>query len=346
MREGIAFAGNLIVDQIRRLDRLPRRSELATVRSIGRSTGGVCNSAIGFAILDPHIPVQVFGATGMDAEGAFILSELQRHGIRTDGIIRRGHSSFTDVYEESETNCRTMFHFGGANDSLDVNDIDYSSLSQRIFHMAYLLLLKTLDQPDDEYGSRMGRALSMARRAGCSTSLDIISEASDRYQTLARPTLRYVDYLMVNELEAERITGIRLMRESSIPEPDGMYRALKELFGLGISEWAVIHTPAGAFGMDRKGSFVYEAGKKLPDSLIKGAVGAGDAFSAGVLLAAYRGLPLKQALRYGNASAVRSLLGETATESMLPIEGSLAFYDSLPPQQPSLAFSQDCRKAE
>ena len=45
MREGIAYAGNLIVDRIRRIDRLPRRSELAAIHGTGRSTGGACNGA-------------------------------------------------------------------------------------------------------------------------------------------------------------------------------------------------------------------------------------------------------------------------------------------------------------
>ena len=58
MREGIAFGGNLIVDHIRKIDRLPRRSELAAIRGVGRSTGGACNNAIGMRKLDPHSKMQ------------------------------------------------------------------------------------------------------------------------------------------------------------------------------------------------------------------------------------------------------------------------------------------------
>ena len=124
MREGIAYAGNLIVDRIRRIDRLPRRSELAAIHGTSRSAGGACNGAVILKRLAPQMPVSVCGAVGEDGEGDFILGHLAQNGIDTRGVLRRGETSFTDVYEESSTNCRTFFYFGGANDSFDAEDID------------------------------------------------------------------------------------------------------------------------------------------------------------------------------------------------------------------------------
>ena len=330
MREGIAFAGNLIVDRIRKIDRLPKRSELAAIRGVGRSTGGACNNAIGMKKLDSSMPVSIYGAVGVDGEGDYILSELAACGVKTDAVLRRGETSFTDAYLESETACRTFFHFGGANDTLDVDDIPCGEMNERLFHIVYPLLLKTLDSEDEQYGTRMARLLCRMREKGILTSLDVVSEDSDRYQKIVCPSLKYTDYLTVNELEASRITGVPLSREDGSLIEENMKKALSRLFELGVSRWAVIHAPAAAFGMDSEGRFVRESGKLLPEGFIKGSVGAGDAFCCGVLLAAYRGLTIADALRYGNASAIQSLMADTPNGSMISIEESLARYDVLP----------------
>ncbi|MGN1368346.1 MAG: carbohydrate kinase family protein [Aristaeellaceae bacterium] len=333
MREGIAYAGNLIVDRIRRIDRLPRRSELANIYGTSRSAGGVCNGAVSMRLLAPQMPVSACGVVGTDGEGDFILAQFARYGIDTSGVLRRGETSFTDVYEESSTNCRTFFYFGGANDSFDVEDIDYENLSCRMLQICYPLLLPALDAPHAQYGSRMGMLLDRAQRAGCLTSLDVVSEDSARYETLVRPLLRYTDYLTVNELEAERITGVRLTGEDGALIEENMRPALETMLSLGVSRRAIIHAPAAAFGMDADGTFAHEPGRRLPDGFIRGTVGAGDAFCAGALLAAYRGLPIAQALRYGNAAAVQSLRADTSVGAMAPMEECLAHYDALPDRQ-------------
>lgn len=329
MREGIAYAGNLIVDRIRHIDRLPRRSELSFIHGTGRSTGGACNGAISMKLLAPDLPVSVYGAAGTDAEGDFILSQFERHGVETKGIIRRGETAFTDVYEESSTHCRTFFYFGGANDTFDVEDIDYGALDCRILQVCYPLLLRTLDMPDAQYGSRMGILLHRAQQAGCLTALDVISEDSDRYASLVRPLLAYTDYLTVNEIEAERITGIRLTGEDGRLLEENVPTALREMLTLGVSRRAIIHAPSAAFGMEADGTYYREKGKRLPEGFIKGTVGAGDAFCAGALLAAYRGLRVWEALRWGNAAAVQSLRGDTSNGAVVTMEECLKNYDEL-----------------
>ena len=278
MREGIAYAGNLIVDRIRRIDCLPRRSELAAIHGTSRSAGGACNGAVILKRLAPQMPVSVCGAVGEDGEGDFILGHLAQNGIDTHGVLRRGETSFTDVYEESSTNCRTFFYFGGANDSFDAEDIDCAALTCRMLQICYPLLLPALDAPHAQYGTRMGLLLHRAREAGCLT-------------------------------------------------------ALETMLALGVSRRAIIHAPTAAFGMDADGTFAHEMGKQLPDGFIRGTVGAGDAFCAGALLAAYRGLTLREALRFGNAAAVQSLRADTSCGAVVSMEECLAHYDALPYRQ-------------
>ena len=330
MREGVAFAGNLIVDRIRKIDRLPRRSELAAIRGVGRSTGGACNNAIGMTKLDPSLSVSIYGVVGLDSEGDYILSELSGCGIDTRAVIRRGETSFTDAYVETETNCRTFFHFGGANDTFDVDDVPVGQVNARIFHIVYPLLLKTLDGEDPVYGTRMAHLLCCMQQEGVLTSLDVVSEDSDRYQKIVIPSLKYTDYLTVNELEAARITGIPLSHEDGSLIEENIPSALARLLELGVARWAIIHAPDAAFGLSHTGRFAREQGKLLPPGFIAGTVGAGDAFCTGVLLAAYRGLSIEEALRCGNASAIQSLKADTPNGSMVSMEESLAAYEALP----------------
>ena len=176
----------------------------------------------------------------------------------------------------------------------------------------------------------MARLLCKIQQSGVLTSLDVVSEDSDRYQKIVIPSLKYTDYLTVNELEAARITGIPLSLEDGSLIEENMPAALARLLELGVSRWAVIHAPTAAFGLAHTGRFAREQGKQLPSGFIAGTVGAGDAFCTGVLLAAYRGLSIDEALRFGNASAIQSLKADTPNGSMLPIEESLAAYDALP----------------
>lgn len=325
--EGVAFAGSLIVDHLKKIEMLPERSELAKIQSVGSSTGGcVCNTGIDFAILDPEVPVSAVGVVGDDGDGNLVTSALLEHGIDVSRIIRRGVTSFTDVFSEETTGCRTFFQYGGACDSFDISDINFGGLDCKIFHIGYLLLLNRLDEKCPGYGTRMAKLLSKVRACGVKTSIDVVSENSDRFQKIVGPALRHVDYLTLNELEAGKTVGIALRDASGALIPDRMDAVLRRLFAMGVGEWAIIHCPEGAWGLDRSGNFVFEPSRKLPRGYKVGSVGAGDAFCAGVLLAAHRDLTIGGALTYGNASAQVSLRSASASGSMVTIKEALKEY--------------------
>ncbi|MFA5545888.1 MAG: PfkB family carbohydrate kinase, partial [Sphaerochaetaceae bacterium] len=73
---------------------------------------------------------------------------------------------------------------------------------------------------------------------------------------------------------------------------------------------------------------------ELPKGYVKGKVGAGDAFCAGVLLAAHNNLDLAQALHYGNASGVCSLGQTGATENLRPLHEVIELYSQLEKSNP------------
>ena len=318
----------MVVDHLRQIEVLPARSELARVLSVGNSTGGcVCNTGMDFAILDPSVPVMAAGVVGNDADGDLVVNRLSAAGLDTSRIVRRGTTAFTDVVAERSNGCRTFYYYGGACDTFDVDDLDFTRLDCKIFHIGYLLLLNRLDEEDPEYGTRMAEVLARVQACGVKTSIDVVSENSDRFMKIVSPALKYVDYLTFNEIEAGKTVGVELRRPDGSLAEERIEEVLRKLFVIGTGEWVIIHCPEGAFGLSRNGTFVTERSKKLPKGYKVGSVGAGDAFCAGVLLAAYRGLSIGDALIYGNASAQVSLRDASASGSMVTIEEAIEEYN-------------------
>ena len=164
----------------------------------------------------------------------------------------------------------------------------------------------------------MARLLAEAQSRGIRTSIDVVTESGDRFRTLVPPALRYTDYCVINELEAQQITGVLLRDEEEKLYPEHMEEALRKMKELGVSTWAVIHCPEGGYGLDEKNHFLTVRSLKLPEGYIKGTVGAGDAFCAGVLYGAEKGWGLAESVRLGTCAAAASLSEAGATEGMRP----------------------------
>ncbi|HPJ01691.1 MAG TPA: carbohydrate kinase family protein [Candidatus Limiplasma sp.] len=331
LRNGIIVSGVATIDRIMTVDHYPREGTLIDIGEAAISTGGaLCNVLLDLYKLDPSIPLFAVGVIGKDELGDRTFAALQRaRHADLSGVVRAGKACYTDVYESMETNQRTFFHQRGANRLLDVDHFDLEHSSAKILSVGYVMLLDTLDSPDPEYGTRMARLLAEARGVGMETCIDVVSVKSARFREVAVPSLRYATYCVINETEAQEITGVVLRDDAGALVEAGVPAALKALLREGVSKWAVIHTPEASFGMDKAGTFTREQGAKLSPGYIKGTVGAGDAFLSGVLCVAHAGGTLPQALRAGNAAACSSLRLTGATEGVLPLPEALRLYDQL-----------------
>jgi sugar/nucleoside kinase (ribokinase family) len=330
-RKGICVAGNMIVDILYRIRGFPPPGELTTIlEGISRSSGGAaCNVIADLAALDPDLPLSALGRVGADGEGDFILERLGKYSnINLSGIRREGIGSFTVVMADEITKQRTFFHYRGANAHFCEADIDWDAVDAAFLHIGYILLLDALDEEDEEFGTKMARLLWDARRRGIKTSIDVVSEAGGRFKRLVPPALAYTDYCIINELEAEQVTGVALRDGGGLIRAN-MREALEKIRALGVSAWAVIHCPEGGFGLDREGRYEEVPSLVLPEGYIKGTVGAGDAFCAGTLYGAYKGMDLREGIELGTASAACSLSEPGAAEGMRSAEEAMALYRKL-----------------
>lgn len=334
-RIGILAAGNWIVDRIKTVDRWPEQDALAMIESEGRGSGGSpFNLLLGLSRLKAGLPLEGIGLVGDDADGIFVLDECRKAAvdIRFLRKLPGQPTSYTDVMTVKSTGRRTFFHNHGANAFLAEPHFDPNASNARIFHLGYLLLLNSLDMPDPEFGTRAARVLARYRGAGFKTSVDVVSELSDRFGRVVVPALPQVDYLILNELEAGHTTGVPLRQGEKIDDA-ALPRAAQALFEMGVREWVVIHFPDGAFARSRSGEEFASRSFEYPEGWIRSTVGAGDAFCGGVLYGLHEGWGMKACLRLGACSAAASLSHSTCTEGILPLKETLALADRFPPRK-------------
>jgi len=314
-RNGIISAGNWIVDNIKIIDRFPSENMLSNILNVFQSVGGGPNNVLtDLAKLDVDISLYGAGLTGDDPNGDYILEHLNQCGINSEYISRTSllPTSFTDAMSVADTGNRTFFHYRGANSLLDMEQLKEIKVNAKIFHLAYLLLLDKLDDSDDEYGIKAARLLDQVRKKGFKTSIDVVSEEGSRFKQVVEPCLPYVDYLIINEVEASAIIGIDI-RENNTLNVQEMKMVAKMLINRGVQELVIIHCPEGACLVNTSGETLWVPSWKVETSEIKGATGAGDAFCAGCLYGIHEGWSYQEILQLGHASARFNLLDPTST---------------------------------
>jgi sugar/nucleoside kinase (ribokinase family) len=339
-RRGVLAGGNWIVDQVKIIDVWPQPEQLANILSQSQGTGGApYNVLVDLARAGAPFPLWGAGLVGDDALGRSIFETCRQYKINTQylGKTSRAPTSYTDVMTEQKTGRRTFFHARGANALWRGDDLDFQNIKARMFHLGYLLLLDALDQPDAKYGTRAARLLAQAQEAGLKTSVDVVSEDSDRFGRIVTPALQYVDYCILNELEAGRTTGFKIRLPDGSLDPVALRHAAGALLQKGVRELVVIHFPEGAFARTRKGEDVWQMSLRLPEHYIIGTAGAGDAFCAGVLWGLHEGWDLQRCLLTGVCLAAASLSDATCTAGVKSLQHALGLarrFGFRPPLEP------------
>jgi len=324
---GLLAGGNWIIDQVKLIDVYPQPEQLSNIRSQSQGTGGApYNVLVDLAKSGAPFPLYGAGLVGKDPLGEEIFDVCRRHGIDTRylGTTPKAPTSYTDVMTEQGHGRRTFFHARGANALWHGAGLDFERTRPRIFHLGYLLLLDALDQPDPKFGTRAARLLAQAQRAGVKTCVDVVSEDSDRFAKIVNPALRYVDYCILNEIEAGKTTGFKIRLPGGELDTVAARHAAGALLQQGVRELVVIHFPEGAFARTRRGEDYWQGSLKLPPSFIAGTAGAGDGFCAGVLLGLHEGWDLPRSLLTGVCIAAASLSHATCTAGVKSLNNSLA----------------------
>ncbi|MDZ7292164.1 MAG: carbohydrate kinase family protein [candidate division KSB1 bacterium] len=308
-REGCACAGNWIINHLHLIAHYPDEAGLAFIREESRSTGGCAYNVIcNLRAIDPDLPLYAIGVVGEDEDGHSILDDCHKRDIDTFQLVASQHvpTAHMEVMFSQATGRRTFFYHPGGNGFLDVMHFDFDHCPAKWLHLGDLMLLEKLVQPDPEFGLRAGLVLHRAKAAGLTTSVNLITAESHADHRVVLPILPQVDYLVINEIEAERITGIKTRHAGKLLN-EGVVAAAMKLLEAGVNEGIVIHFTEGAFAALKKGTSSWQGALKLPSEEICETTGADEAFCAGFLYGCYYDWPLQKCLQMSVCCAAANI---------------------------------------
>lgn len=322
----LAIAGSILLDVVKRINAWPGKGMLVSILDMSRAVGGcVCNTGVDLKGLDPELRVSAYGRIGRDGYGDFVSDFMAEKGIDVSGVKRSesAPTSFTDVMTVAATGERTFFNMRGASAEFTERDVDVNALDCELLHLGYLLLLDGMDEADGEYGTRAARFLHDVRARGIKTSIDLVSEQSDRFERVVIPALKYCDYVVINEVEGGLLSGVSATDEKGRFSLKRLEEMCRKIFSFGVGECVTIHCPELSCSLNRRGEFVVLPSLELPEGYIVGSVGAGDAFCAGMLYSFLHGWDEERGMRLASCAAACNLAVPDSVSGAASVEEAL-----------------------
>lgn len=271
----ITVVGSINMDIAAYIDSYPLSGETKFGKKMKISSGGKgANQAVACAKLGKE--VNLIGCIGIDLFGDMVYQSLNNNHINTRFIKRTKEyatgSVLISVDDKAEN---TMIVLKGANDALNVKDID--NCLEEIKNSKVLLVQMEIPEDVAIYAMRKAREYGV---------FIILDPAPADGVTLR--SLKYVDLIVPNLQETKQLTGIEVTDEKSA------YAAAKYFESIGITKSII--------KMAEKGSFVYCDKKWIPVEAISvkavDTVGAGDCFAGAIASALDGGQNLIDAVRY------------------------------------------------
>lgn len=319
--KGIVIAGNILTDVVNMIDTYPEKNMLSYILSSSQAVGGcVPNTLINLAKIDPDIFLSAIGKIGNDEYGRYVISQMKKYGIDTNGVSvsETLSTSVGHVMTEVNTGERTFFHSKGANAEFCINDVDVDNLECKIFHIGYIMLLDELDSNDPEYGTKMARLLHNISKKGIKTSIDVVSSTIGDYASKIIPVLKHCDYAILNETESGMVTGLNPRNADGSVNVENIRKTMEAFIKYGVREKVIVHCVEAGFMMNADGKFTVVPSLKLPEGYIKGSVGAGDSFAAGCLYGLYNGYEDEKILEFASCAAAANLSEADSISGMKP----------------------------
>lgn len=296
-RGSVYVLGSFVVDATYRTDRIPASGETVLGRAFALGPGGKgSNQAVAAARAGAQVTLQT--AVGRDAFGQTGRELWAAEGIDA-GMVKtvEAATGSAAILLDEVTGANRIIVVPGACDALAVEDIERAAEvigAARVFVTQLELPL-----------SSVVRGLELAHGTGAVT---VLNPAPAPAECLPNALLRCVDFLIPNESEAERMTGLPV---------DGLRaaeQAARQLQATGAANVVVTMGAQGALFLDRDGRVeLVEAFRFGP---VRDTTGAGDAFCGAFAAGLAEGMPAIEALRFGSAVAGLSVLREGAAASM------------------------------
>jgi sugar/nucleoside kinase (ribokinase family) len=254
--------------------------------------------------------VAVAGKLGADIQGDFVMSELRKRGVDITYIRRTANCATSGTVVINVTGeDRRYLHCIGANAEFRFDDLDMGALDgARLLYFGGYLALPSFN------ALVLARLMREAKVRDLTTVLDVTMPAGEAFgMESVAPVLRYTDYFLPNQEEAARLTG-----ES---QEHNQARRLGDL----NSDCTVIITRGRRGPLARRRGRFIDAQPFPMDSVDES--GAGDAFSAGLIVGLLNDWDLEAALSFASAIGASSTRALGCFESVFTFSEALAFLE-------------------
>ncbi len=311
-RRGITVAGNIVIDNLKKLNSGPDKEALSLILSMSKVVSGcAANVSVNLAKLDPSVPISVAGCVGDDENGRYAITQMQRYNVDTGRvkIADREPTGFSDIMSYSDGK-QAVFHARGANAFFSPEDIDIMRLGCGILHIGAVILQLWFDKPDPEYGTTLAHFLHNAQDVGIRTSVAmILSDIANSTEKITL-ALRHCNFLIVNMSTCKRIWGIELRSKNGKLDVEAIRRVMEKLMASGVKEKVLMHSEECSFCLNQDGEFTVVPALIVPKEKFKGNVGAGDAFCAGSLFAIDHRYSDREILEFATGVSANSTIYE------------------------------------
>jgi sugar/nucleoside kinase (ribokinase family) len=272
--------GHIIFDTRCYVKNFPERDKtsIMTDTHVYTSAGGsACNSAIVAARMG--LETGIIGNIGTDERGMFLLRELHASQVETTGVnICPGESGLAIVIVDERGAVEVV-------ESVGVAD------SIKKVHPHYIKNAKFLHMTGTNLDA-LEKASATAKKAGAQVSFDPGRSKSRLGHKKLAKIFKNTDYLIVNSLECEELTGIENVDKST--------NLLSKTYGI-TSIIKSSSRPVKVRGPEKTDVPTFKV--KAVDT-----IGAGDAFAAGFITARIEGKNLKDSAKFANAVAASEVM--------------------------------------
>ncbi len=276
----VAVVGSFNMDLAVRTSRIPLRGENLSAQSLRIGLGGKgANPAVALARMG--MDAALVGCVGNDDFGRRALEALAREGVRTAALaVLDDAPTGVALIMVDDGGENTILVVNGANDRLTPEQVE-RALAPMGRELA--AILTNFEIPE--------AAVAAAVRFGVERGIPVVVDAGPP-RPYAPEAWRGAAVLSPNETEAETLLGYPVADEASA------VRAARELLATGPqavvlklgARGALLCTPTGE-------AWVVPFRVPVVDT-----TGAGDAFTAGLIVAMVEGQALPQAVRFANAA--------------------------------------------